>query len=210
MFNNYIYTSPFLMLCLLVVFFISTLVVKSYAIPTIISITCVLFTLYFFRGWTKSHDFVVDENVLYCPCDGIIKRVIETPHYFHVMIFLNIHNIHVQYSPFNCKVRDMKYFKGTFYPAYLLEKSEYNERQHYILSNKVFGDVVFTQIAGQIARRIQSFVEKGESITTLEPLGIIKFGSRCDLVIKKQSNMNMVRNIGDRVHIGDKLFIIKK
>jgi len=139
------------------VIFIISVVTKSYVIFVINTIIfyCLL---YFFRGW-RNNITSLHKNILYCPCDGVVKQIYDTGSHIHITVFLNIHNIHVQYAPFYCIVRAITYKKGEFHPAYLLEKSAYNERQEYILSNEYFGDVKFVQIAGQVARRIQSFVK---------------------------------------------------
>ena len=159
--------------------------------------------LYFFRRWDGTID--ANQNILYCPCDGTVKKIVYHPDHIHIVIVLGIDNIHRQYAPFKCKVKNITHKKGTFNIAYFLEKSKHNERQEYILSNPVFGDVTFIQIAGQVARRIESFVDKGQNIEALDPIGIIKFGSRCDLLIPRQSDLAIhVQNNG-RVKIGDEI-----
>jgi phosphatidylserine decarboxylase len=118
-----------------------------------------------------------------------------------ICIFLNIHNTHIQYSPFDCTVKSIQHKEGSFHPAYLLQKSKYNERTEYILYNNVFGDVKFVQIAGQLARRIVSLVKTGEQVPAMAPIGLIKLGSRCDVYVKGQ----LLVKKGDRVRIGDPL-----
>lgn len=201
----YVHKSPTLVGAEIALIIISLCVITITKIPLIISLLVLAFTIYFFRGWRKPSNFTKKDNVLYCPCDGVIKAIHETHEHVHIVIFLNIHNIHVQYAPFDCVVKDMRYQHGTFHPAYLLTKSEHNERQDYTLTNAYFGDVSFSQIAGQVARRIQPFVKVGDEIEALSPIGMIKFGSRCDLKLNKKYNIRVVKNVGDRVHIGDTL-----
>jgi phosphatidylserine decarboxylase len=164
--------------------------------------------LWFFRGW-KNENTEYHNNILYSPCEGRIENIIETDEFIHIMIFLNIHNIHVQYAPLNCIVKKMKYIKGTFYPAYMFEKSKYNERQEYILQHPLFGDVVFKQIAGQVARRIQPFVKEGDHLKVFEPIGLIKFGSRCDLILSRKGQNNNIKVLchkNEKIKIGQALF----
>lgn len=212
--KTFIHKSSILMIILTSCLVISLFTIRISIIPVFVTLLFVMFSIYFFRGWEMPSSFVVDDHILYSPCDGIIKKIEETSNQFHIIIFLNIHNIHVQYAPFNCKIKNMKYIEGSFRPAYILEKSQYNERQHYTLSNNIFGDIQLIQIAGQVARRIQPFVNKGENVKALAPLGMIKFGSRCDLVINKKTikdqTIVILKNVGDRVHIGDKLCSMKK
>lgn len=212
--KTFIHKSSILMVVLILCFVISMLIIRISVIPVFVTLMSVMFSIYFFRGWEMPSDLIVDEHILYSPCDGIIKQIEETSNQFHIIIFLNIHNIHVQYAPFDCKIKNMKYIAGSFHPAYILEKSQYNERQNYTLSNNMFGDIQLIQIAGQVARRIQPFVNEGENVKALAPLGMIKFGSRCDLVINKKTikdeTIVILKNVGDRVHIGDELCSMKK
>jgi phosphatidylserine decarboxylase len=166
----------------------------------IISITIFVLLLVFFRG--VNFHFEPRHDILYAPCEGNIKQIQEYTDKVHITIFLNIHNVHVQYAPCDCIVKSIKYVPGQFNKAYILEKSKYNERMEYILKNERLGDFKFIQIAGQVARRIKSFVKEGQQLTALEPLGLIKFGSRCDLVIPKK-NIELLVKKGQHVNIGD-------
>jgi len=159
--------------------------------------TCLL---YFFRGATTIPNYF-NQIDMYCPCDGIVSNIAESDSHVRISIFLNIHNCHIQYAPFDCLVRSIQHIPGSFHPAYMLQKSQYNERVVYVLVNEYFGPVIFVQIAGQLARRIVSFVKPGEKLTAQEPLGLIKLGSRCDLVIKKGNLIHIQK--GSRVRIGD-------
>jgi phosphatidylserine decarboxylase len=156
--------------------------------------------LWFFQG-ASSFPKDIDPTVLYCPCDGTVSDIIQHRDMVQICIFLNIHNTHVQYSPFDCTVKSIHHKDGSFHPAYLLQKSQYNERTEYILHNNAFGDVKFVQIAGQLARRIVSFVKTDEEVEAMAPIGLIKLGSRCDIYVKGR----LLVKKGDRVKIGDPL-----
>ena len=163
-----------------------------------ISFILTLCILWFFQG-ALSLPIHINPNILYCPCDGVVSDIIQHGNRVQICIFLNIHNTHVQYSPFNCTVKRIRHKEGSFHPAYLLQKSQYNERTEYVLHNNVFGDILFVQIAGQVARRIVSFVKEGEQIDAMTPIGLIKLGSRCDVYVQG----NLLVKKGDRVRIGD-------
>jgi len=198
--NNYISYAPeysFLFIILLML----SVYMKSNKLAVV---ACIFFLclLYFFQGANivaKQND----KNTLYCPCDGIVSAIIPHENYTQVCVFLNVHNTHVQYAPFDCTVKSIKHIPGSFHPAYLLEKSQYNERTEYVLHNAVFGDVPFVQIAGQLARSIVSFVKELDTVRVMEPLGLIKLGSRCDIYVPR-GNLILVQE-GDRVRIGDPL-----
>lgn len=168
----------------------------------LLACTCFLIfcILWFFQG-ASSLPTIIDPRILYCPCDGIVSEIIQHNDRVQICIFLNVHNTHVQYSPFDCTVTSIRHKDGSFHPAYLLEKSQYNERTEYILHNQHFGDVKFVQLAGQLARRIVTFVEEQQSITAMTPIGIIKLGSRCDVYVRG----SILVKKGDRVRIGDPL-----
>jgi len=167
---------------------------------TAISLIVTLCVLWFFQG-ALSLPIHIDPTILYCPCDGVVSDIIQHGNRVQICIFLNIHNTHVQYSPFNCTVKRIRHKEGSFHPAYLLQKSQYNERTEYVLHNNVFGDILFVQIAGQLARRIVSFVKEGEQVDAMTPIGLIKLGSRCDVYVQG----NLLVKKGDRVRIGDPL-----
>jgi phosphatidylserine decarboxylase len=167
---------------------------------SILSLIVTVCVLWFFQGALFLPTYI-DPNILYCPCDGVVSDIIQHGDMVQISIFLNIHNTHVQYSPFDCTVKRITYRDGTFHPAYLLQNSQFNERTEYVLHNEVFGDVLFVQIAGQLARRIVSFVQEGDRVAAMEPLGLIKLGSRCDVYVKG----NLLIKKGDRVRIGDPL-----
>lgn len=203
---NYISEAPEVLLLAVCVLLISIKLKSKYG--KILSIFFLCMVLYFFRGWNGRIENV-DSSILYAPCDGVVKKIIENETHIHIMIFLNIHNIHVQYVPFDCTVKEMKYHKGKFHPAYILEKSQYNERMEYTLHNNIFGNVKFIQIAGQVARRIKSFVAVEDKLDTLSPIGLIKFGSRCDLIIPKNVNIQLLIKENDRIRIGSSVLRLK-
>ena len=198
MFVNYIGTAPEYII-ILAVLWVSAIVFKRtvlFAVAFIASI-CLL---WFFQG-ALSLPTTIDPRILYCPCDGVVSDIIHHGDMVQICVFLNIHNTHVQYSPFDCTVTRIRHKEGSFHPAYLLQKSQYNERTEYVLHNKVFGDVTFVQIAGQLARRIVTFVNEGQPINAMTPVGLIKLGSRCDIYVKG----SLLVKKGDRVRIGDPL-----
>jgi len=200
--NNYIGYAPEYIIILIIALIITYKYKRLFIIICILSI-CIL---YFFQG-ASSLPTTSDNRILYCPCDGIVSAIIDHGNQVQICVFLNVHNTHVQYSPFDCIVKHVQHKEGTFHPAYLLEKSQYNERTEYVLHNKQFGDVTFVQIAGQLARSIVTFVKEGQQVSGMEPIGLIKLGSRCDIYVTKTATI-LVQE-GDRVHIGDKLVTIE-
>jgi phosphatidylserine decarboxylase len=116
------------------------------------------------------------------PADG--KVVVVTPEHdgqTRVSIFLNIFDVHVNRSPIGGVVTDICYQKGKFMNAAHAAASAENEMNTLTVS----GDgvtVVFKQIAGLIARRIVCYLNVGDHVDLGQRIGLIKFGSRCDVI----------------------------
>lgn len=205
--NNYLNYSIDILIIILLLLILSIYYKNIHLL--IITILCFVFILYFYRGWDNTIK-KVKNNIVYCPCEGKILSIKKKNNHYHVAIFLNIHNIHVQYSPIAGKLIKIKYKKGTFHPAYIFEKSNYNERMISYIKSK-YGVIEFHQIAGQLARRIKVFKKKGDKLKPLEPHGLIKFGSRCDLKIPINNFILNSELIKDKpIQIGDIIGHYKK
>lgn len=100
-----------------------------------------------------------------------------------VSIFMNIFDVHINRSPVAGEVRARAYHKGSFLNASLDKASDENERMSWLIRDPAGREVVLVQIAGLIARRIVPFVEQGAGIAAGERLGLIRFGSRCDIYL---------------------------
>jgi phosphatidylserine decarboxylase len=137
------------------------------------------FCAYFFRDperLTPAGDVAVS------PADGkVVAVVAENPKETRVSIFLNIFDVHVNRMPISGVIADVQYQKGLFLVASREAASEKNEQN----TVTVQGDgtrVVFKQIAGLIARRIIFTKKKGDFVNAGERVGLIKFGSRVDVI----------------------------
>jgi len=172
-------------------------VVKKSYIYGIIALLILCSILYFYRGATIPPLY---PNTIISPADGKILKIVKHENMYHIAIFLNIHNIHVQYAPIEGQIISMKYKPGKFNPAYLFEKSQFNERMETILETNI-GQIMVVQIAGLIARTIVPFKEIGDKLDQGEALGLIKFGSRVDIWLPDIVELKMKE--GDRIRVGD-------
>ena len=196
--NNYIGYAPEAVIIPLALLALAIVFKRRYlAIFIVIVFICLLF---FYRG-ANLPDEVPDSNTMISPCNGRVLKIKEHGSHIQISVFLNVHNIHVQYSPIRGKILSIVHKEGEFHPAYLFEKSQYNERVETTLATE-FGNVTVIQIAGQIARRIVSFLENGQTVERGEPLGLIKFGSRVDIWIPAESVSNILINDGDYLDVG--------
>jgi phosphatidylserine decarboxylase len=137
-----------------------------------------LFCLWFFRDPERR---VPEDGVMVAPADGkVIAIKTTTPELTRLSIFLNIFNVHVTRSPVGGVLEDVTYTKGKFRVASLDEASIENEKSTFRIDTGD-GQVVFSLIAGLIARRIVSYKKRGDLLSTGERVGLMKFGSRVDL-----------------------------
>ncbi len=202
---NYILYAPEIII-IFSVLILSGLYYKSITICTI-SVLFMISMLYFYRSASeksinkakRSH-----KNDIICPCDGKVLAVSSKENHIHIAIFLNVHNVHVQYIPVNGLIKSIYHKSGDFHPAYLFEKSQLNERVETTIDTK-WGDIIVVQIAGLIARRIVSFHNEGDKVEKGVPLGLIKFGSRVDIWLPRQKVDKVLIKEGQLVDIGDTL-----
>lgn len=163
-----------------------------------------LFTLYFFRDPNRTAPN--EKNILVSPADGkvlVIKKV-EPDRYLEgtctqVSIFMSPLNVHVNRIPINGKVEYFKYIEGEFLTAFNDKADEKNERTEIgILSD--YGKVLFTQVAGFVARRIVCNLKIGDDVKAGERFGMIKFGSRVDIILPE--NHEIIVKEGQTVSAG--------
>lgn len=155
------------------------------------------FCLYFFRDPERE---VPPGPVAVSPADGKVVAVkAESPALQRVSIFLNIFDVHVNRAPIGGVIAKVQYQKGSFRVASREECSTVNE-QNVVTVEGEGTTVVFKQIAGLIARRIVFTKRPGERVTAGERIGLIKFGSRADVLLGPE--WQIVVRPGERVSAG--------
>ncbi len=155
--------------------------------------------LQFFRNPTRVASRSFDE--ILSPVDGkvVVIEEVEEPEYFkgkrkQVSIFMSPVNVHVTRYPVSGQVRYSKYHPGKYLVAWHPKSSEENERTTVVINTPKFGDILYRQIAGAMARRIVNYAEVGESVQQGEDAGFIKFGSRVDLLLPLDSVVTVKLN----------------
>ncbi|HUE05101.1 MAG TPA: phosphatidylserine decarboxylase [Bryobacteraceae bacterium] len=155
------------------------------------------FCLYFFRDPERA---IPAGPVAVSPADGKVVAVKqETATHKRISIFLNIFDVHVNRAPIGGVIADVRYSKGRFLVASREECSEQNE-QNVVTMRGEGTCVVFKQIAGLIARRIVFTKQPGDLVTKGERVGLIKFGSRVDVVFGPEWEIAV--DLGARVLAG--------
>ncbi len=165
-----------------------------------------LFTLYFFRNPART--IPAEENILLCPADGkvIVLKKIEFNKYLQgsgtqISIFLSPMDVHVNRVPISGKIEYAAYFKGQYLVAWHEKASELNERSEFGIVHKSGLKVFFNQITGYIARRITFDLKEGDEVEAGYLFGMMKFGSRMDLIIPE--HINLFVKAGDKVVGGE-------
>ena len=142
-----------------------------------------------------------NENHILSAVDGkvvIIKEVFE-PEFFkekklQVSIFMSPLNVHVTRYPTSGDIIFSKYHPGDYLVAWHPKSSTKNERTTIVLQNKVFGKILYRQIAGALARRIVNYAKVGDLAEQGKDAGFIKFGSRVDLFLPIGTKINVKLN----------------
>lgn len=144
--------------------------------------------LQFFRNPRRVVNPVFDQ--ILSPVDGkvVVIEEVEEKEYFkdrrlQVSIFMSPINVHVTRYPISGVVTYSKYHPGKYLVAWHPKSSEENERTTVVIRTPKFGEVMYRQIAGALARRIVNYAEEGDQVNQGEDAGFIKFGSRVDLLL---------------------------
>ncbi len=165
----------------------------------LIALVLLVLVLQFFRNPKRVTP--KNENQLIAPVDGkvvIIEEVFEKEYFkdkrLQVSIFMSPLNVHVTRYTMSGKVQFSKYHPGKYLVAWHPKSSELNERTTIVLKNDVFGEVLYRQIAGAVARRIVNYAEEGMEVEQGTDAGFIKFGSRIDLFLPLGTNLDIALN----------------
>ena len=179
----------------------------------ITTLLLLIIILQFFRN--PKRNFILDENQILSPVDGkvvVIEEVYEGEYFkekrIQVSIFMSPINVHVTRYGLSGLVKFSKYHPGKFLVAWHPKASEENERTTIVIENKTFGEVLYRQIAGALARRIVNYANEGMQVVQGEDAGFIKFGSRVDVFLPLGTPINVVLNqkaIGGKTIIATKL-----
>jgi phosphatidylserine decarboxylase len=174
-----------------------------------LAVLAVAFTLWFFRDPLRSPpDDDDDRRLILSPADGKVVLVedVEDRLYLkgparQVSIFLSPLNVHVNRSPVDGVVEYDEYVAGEYLVAWHPKASEKNERSQIGVRHPSGQQVLFKQIAGAVARRIVYHIRVGDKVKAGERFGIVKFGSRMDVLVSRESEIYV--KVGDRVTAGE-------
>ena len=176
------------------IFFVMSYLISLYYVPaSFLGYILTLFTLWFFRNPKRKTPEI--PNSIISSADGRVCLIdkasppaeieMGSDEMLRICVFMNV------------------FKEGHFFNASLDKASEKNERSSIVVENQKGTEIVVVQIAGLIARRILGFVSTNQSIDQGERYGLIRFGSRVDIYLPLNSNINC--SVGDRVIAGETL-----
>lgn len=180
-------------------------------VSTVILIAFWFFIVAFFREPRRVK--IHDNDLVFSPCDGrvVVTEVVYEDEYLkkemlQISIFMSITNIHMNWMPVAGEVEYYKYHPGRFLIAWHPKSSTENERTTSVVKMDNGEHVLFRQVAGLIARRIVSYIKVGDKVGQNDVFGFIKFGSRIDVLVPKDSELLV--EIGDPV-VGSQTPIVR-
>jgi phosphatidylserine decarboxylase len=189
----------------------SWLAVAVHPIFWMLTVVCAalwLFVISFFRDPERVPPSDVDAVI--SPADGTVTHVeeVDDPDFpggraFRVSIFLSVFNVHVNRAPRPGRVAALRYYPGAFLDARHSECAVRNEQFWTDFTDARTGNLVrVKQVAGAIARRIVCWLREGEELQAGERYGMIKFGSRTDVLVPAGTERDIAVKAGDTVKGG--------
>jgi phosphatidylserine decarboxylase len=165
-----------------------------------------LFVWHFFRD--PERVIAYSPRDVLSPADGRVivvekvegTRFLQTP-CMKISIFMSVFNVHVNRIPCSGAVQAIEYQKGAFLAANLARASVENEQNWTWIQAESGHDVVMTQVAGLIARRIICWPREGDRVEQGERFGMIRFGSRMDVYVPVNAEIRV--SVGDRAYGGE-------
>lgn len=175
-------------------------------IPLAAAVLVWLEILYFFRDPERA--IPADVDALVSPADGTVTNVeeVDEPDFgraLRISIFLSIFNVHVNRLPRSGKITNVRYFPGAFLDARNPASAVRNEQLWIDMEEEGTNrSIRVKQISGAIARRIVCWLKVGDTVRTGERLGMIKLGSRTDVLIPAGQAKVVCVKVGDKVNGG--------
>lgn len=178
-------------------------------VPGALFLLLALLVLNFFRD--PDRKIPVEPKAIVSPADGRVVGIVEETYQGQtarrVSIFMSPLDVHVNRSPISGSLRDVTYRKGSFRVASQARASLENEQNVFTVEGQE-GRVVVKQIAGILARRIVFWKHPGDRLERGERVGLIKFGSRVDVIV--EPGVELCVEVGNHVRAGSSILGIAK
>jgi phosphatidylserine decarboxylase len=185
-----------------------TLALLELELLAVVALFVTGFVFYFFRDPER---IIPDaEDAVVSPADGkviLVEKMFDdrfvNEHVYKVSIFMSIFDVHVNRLPFSGVVEKIHYAPGSFYAANTDQGGLANEHCAIMLATSKEFQYAVVQIAGLLARRIVCWLEKGDKVETGSRFGLIRFGSRVDMYLPQQMQVEV--RTGQRVKAGESI-----
>jgi phosphatidylserine decarboxylase len=180
----------------------------------IVPLVLLAFVLYFFRDPPRR--VPAEPGILVSPADGTVAEVTRLEHDAYIGgpavrigIFLSIFNVHINRAPAEARVVRLRYEPGLFLNALDPASSLRNENLWIGLEEAAppHRRLVVRQIAGLIARRIVCNLRSGEHVARGHKFGMIKLGSRTELVLPDEPGVQVLARVGQKVQGGSTVLV---
>ena len=178
-------------------YFLGNLMISK--IIGIITLIMMILILQFFRNPKRVTE--INNSLIISPVDGkvvAVEKVYEKEYFkderIQISVFMSPLNVHVTRYANSGVVKFSKYHPGKYLVAWHPKSSEKNERTTVVVENTSFGEVLYRQIAGAVARRIINYAKVGDNVIQGADAGFIKFGSRVDLFLPLNSKIKVKLN----------------
>lgn len=179
----------------------------AYPIYILIGICCGI-VIYFFRDPERVTP--ESDNLIISPADGVVVLIKEYQEDIYIKdkatqisIFLSPLDVHVNRNPISGKLEYLKYHPGKYLMAWNEHASDLNERADFGVLHSSGTKFFFKQITGFLARRIVYHIKKGDDLKAGERFGMMKFGSRMDVIVPSNVTINVKE--GDRTVAGESI-----
>lgn len=164
------------------------------------------YMLYFFRD--PERQAPVDPALIVAGADGTVMSVVELqePNFLktnavRISIFLSLFDVHVNRAPIGGKIEFLKYYPGERYFTFLEKSSDYNQHSTILIRGAQTSCIV-NQIVGPVARRVVYWLNLGQDVSKGESIGMMKFGSRLDMLFPKD-DVEVLVTKGAKVRAGE-------
>lgn len=178
----------------------------------IVFLVFAILVLQFFRN--PKRNTILNDSQIMAPVDGevVVVEEVNESEYFkdkrrQISIFMTPLNVHVTRYPISGKVVFSKYHEGKYLIASHPKSSTENERTTVVVENDTIGKILYRQVAGALARRIVNYAKVGDKAIQGADAGFIKFGSRADIYIPLDFEVNV--KLGDKVTGGEQVIAQK-
>lgn len=185
----------------------------GWAVVVLMALLCG-WCLWFFRD--PERNTPKDADAVISPADGVVIKVDQAPlpvevsafvpevgsaPVQRVIIFLNVFNVHVNRAVAGGTIQKIRYTQGKFLTASVDKASTENERCAVLMRDRSGRPIVFSQIAGLVARRIVNHLREGQEVNAGDRYGLIRFGSRAEIFLPPGSTVSV--KVGDKTLCGE-------